>query len=80
MDAVAVAPNDSPKAVRRFVTLVAGFVPHLHWVWFVHLAIDGVLGVYVSRLLRYKREEMERRLQAEMFPAEEPPAQNVSSL
>jgi hypothetical protein len=62
------------------VTLVAGFVPHLHWMWFVHLAVDGALGIYVTRLLRYKREELERRDKVEVLPAEEHPAQNVSSL
>lgn len=62
------------------VTLIAGFIPHLRWMWFVHLAVDGALGIYVSRLLRYKREEQERRDKVEVLPAEEPPAQNVSSL
>jgi hypothetical protein len=66
--------------VAAGVTLIAGFIPHLHWVWFVHLAIDGALGFYVSRLLRYKREERERREKVETLPAEAPPAQNVSSL
>jgi hypothetical protein len=42
------------------VTFLAGFVPQLRWMWFVHLAVDGALGFYVTRLLRYKREEQER--------------------
>ena len=62
------------------ITLLAGFIPHLHWMWFVHLAVDGALGIYVTRLLRYKREEQERREKVETLPLEEPPAQNVSSL
>jgi hypothetical protein len=64
------------------VTLIAGFIPHLHWLWFVHLAFDGALGIYVSRLLRYKREELERREKVETIPSalEEPTQQSVSSL
>ena len=42
------------------VTFIAGFVPGLHWIWFVFLASLGALGIYVTRLLRYKREEQER--------------------
>ena len=42
------------------VTFLAGFVPALRWMWFVHLAVDGALGFYVTRLLRYKRDEQGR--------------------
>ena len=42
------------------VTFIAGFIPGLHWIWFVFLASVGLLGIYVTRLLRYKREEQER--------------------
>lgn len=64
------------------ITLLAGFIPHLRWMWFVHLAVDGVIGMYVSRLLRYKREETERREKVTALPAEsvDEPTANVSSL
>ena len=62
------------------ITLLLGFVPQLRWMWFVHLAVDGALGIYVSRLLRYKREEQERREKVATLPAEEPPTSHVSSL
>ena len=64
------------------ITFVAGFIPHLHWMWFVHLAVDGALGMYVSRLLRYKREGMERREKVTELPSDsaEEPTANVSSL
>jgi hypothetical protein len=65
------------------ITLIAGFIPALRWVWFVHLAIDASLGLYISRLLKYKREELERRLPAEpeaILPAEPEPPKQVSSL
>lgn len=62
------------------ITFLAGFVPHLRWMWFVHIAVDGALGMYVARLLRYKREELERKDKVTELPAEsEEPAQNVSS-
>ena len=66
------------------ITLLLGFVPHLRWIWFVQLGVDAALGFYVTRLLRYKREELERREKVEPLSAEgslatEPPA-NVSSL
>ncbi len=62
------------------ITLLAGFIPNLRWMWFVHVAVDGVLGMYVTRLLRYKREEMERREKVSELPTEtEQPTQNVSS-
>jgi hypothetical protein len=41
-------------------TFILGFVPALRWMWFVHLAVDGIIGFYVSRLLRWKRDELER--------------------
>ncbi|MGH2785085.1 MAG: hypothetical protein ACRDJ1_07470 [Actinomycetota bacterium] len=41
------------------VTLVLGFVPALRWMWFVHLAVDAGIGLYVARLLRWKRDEEE---------------------
>ena len=52
------------------ITLIAGFVPALRWMWFVHLAVDGVLGFYITRLLRHKRDEMERRVKVEPLIAE----------
>jgi type III secretory pathway component EscV len=62
------------------ITLLAGFIPHLRWIWFVHLAVDGVFGMYISRLLRYKREEQERKEKVAELPTETvEPAQNVSS-
>lgn len=42
------------------LTFIAGFLPSLRWVWFVHLAVDASIGFYVIRLLKYKREEAER--------------------
>ncbi len=62
------------------VTLVAGFVPQLRWMWFVHLAVDGVLGIYITRLLRYKREEQERAEKVtDISMTEVPPAERASS-
>jgi hypothetical protein len=62
------------------VTLAAGFVPQLRWMWFVHLAVDGALGIYVTRLLRYKREEQERAEKvADISVTESPPAERASS-
>ena len=62
------------------ITFLAGFIPNLRWMWFVHIAVDGALGMYVARLLRYKREEMERQEKVTELPAEaDEPAQNVSS-
>ena len=42
------------------ITLVLGFVPALRWMWFVHLAVDAGIGLYVARLLRWKHDEEER--------------------
>ncbi|MEX2554794.1 MAG: hypothetical protein WEB06_04080 [Actinomycetota bacterium] len=53
-------------------TLMLGFVPALRWMWFVHLAIDGIIGFYVSRLLRWKRDELERQRVVTPLPAEIP--------
>jgi hypothetical protein len=62
------------------VTLVAGFVPQLRWMWFVHLAVDGLLGMYVTRLLRYKRDEQERAEKVTEIPATDaPPEERASS-
>src|SRR5438552_15876747 len=62
------------------LTLVLGFVPGLHWMWFVHLAVDGTIGFYVARLLRYKHERAEQREKVTTIPTEEPPTKQVSSL
>lgn len=62
------------------ITFLAGFIPHLRWIWFVHLAVDAALGFYISRLLSYKRDERERREKVAPLPSEETPAQQVSSL
>ncbi len=63
------------------ITFLAGFVPQLRWMWFVHLAVDGVLGIYVTRLLRYKRAEQERVEKVTDISADEhlPPAERASS-
>jgi len=63
------------------ITLIAGFLPGLHWIWFVHLAVDGVLGIYVTRLLRYKRDQQERVEKVTDISTEEglPPAERASS-
>jgi hypothetical protein len=42
------------------VTFLLGFVPGLRWMWLVHLGVDGILGLYISRLLKWKRDEQER--------------------
>lgn len=39
------------------LSFVAGFVPQLRWAWFLHLAADAALGLYVWRLLSLKRQE-----------------------
>ena len=54
------------------ITLALGFVPALRWMWFVQLGVDGMLGFYVSRLLRWKRDEEERSRVVTPLPAEEP--------
>ena len=56
------------------VTLVLGFVPALRWMWLVHLAVDGLLGFYVTRLLRWKRDEDERARVVTPLPTEQPVA------
>lgn len=43
-------------------TLVAGLVPGLHWVLFLHLAADATLAFYVAQLLQWKRTEVEEDL------------------
>jgi hypothetical protein len=62
------------------ITFIAGFIPALRWVWFVHLAIDGALGFYVTRLLKYKREEAERHEKVQPLTAEIEQHQQASSL
>ena len=54
-------------------TFLLGFVPGIRWMWFVHLAVDGVLGFYVLRLLRWKRDEEERARVVTPLPAEQAP-------
>lgn len=54
------------------LTLVLGFVPALRWIWFVQLAIDGAIGFYVAQLLRWKRDEEERKRVVTPLPAEMP--------
>jgi hypothetical protein len=54
------------------ITLALGFVPALRWMWFVHVGIDGIVGFYVARLLRWKRDEEERSRVVTPLPAEEP--------
>ncbi|HEX9697044.1 MAG TPA: hypothetical protein VGB64_12130 [Actinomycetota bacterium] len=41
------------------LSFVAGFVPALRWMWFVNLAADTALSLYIWRLLRIKRTEAE---------------------
>lgn len=36
------------------ITLALGFMPALRWVWFINLAADAALSLYVWRLLRLK--------------------------
>jgi hypothetical protein len=63
------------------ITFLAGFIPQLRWMWFVHLAVDGVIGIYVTRLLGYKRAEHERTEKVTDISIEEglPPAEKASS-
>ncbi len=56
-------------------TLVLGFVPALRWMFFVHLAVDAVLGLYVARLLRWKRDEEQRARVVTSLPTEQPVAE-----
>lgn len=42
-------------------TFVLGLVPPLRAVLWLHLACDAALGVYVWRLLQWKREEAQRQ-------------------
>lgn len=47
------------------VTLPLGAVPSLRWVWFLNLAADAALGLYIWRLLQWKREEASRPVVSE---------------
>jgi hypothetical protein len=58
--------------VAAGVTLALGLLPALRWMLFVHLAIDGLLGFYVARLLRWKRDEEERARVVTPLPTEQP--------
>lgn len=49
-------------------TLVIGLIPGLRWFLLLHVIVDVALGVYVGRLLQWKREE-----QGEALPAAAPP-------
>jgi hypothetical protein len=62
------------------ITFLAGFIPHLRWMWFVHLGVDGALGFYITRLLGYKRQQQERRRHIGAPAGDEEPVQHVSSL
>ena len=90
---VTAPPRRSSRVVRRrrqnferllalaAITFIAGFIPQLRWVWFVHLAVDGALAFYVARLLRYKRQAEERKDKVAMLAGdEEPVPQQASSL
>jgi hypothetical protein len=58
------------------ITFILGFLPGLRWIWFVHLAVDGALGFYITRLLRWKRDEQERaRVVTPIAPVEPPAAE-----
>jgi hypothetical protein len=62
------------------ITFIVGFLPGLHWVWFVFLASLGALGIYITRLLRYKRDEQERAEKVtDISETGLPPAEKVSS-
>jgi len=54
------------------VTLVVGLVPALRWMLFVHLAVDAIIGLYVARLLRWKRDEDQRARVVTQLPTEQP--------
>lgn len=58
--------------VTAAVTFLIGIVPGLRWMWFVHLAVDAVIGFYVLRLLRWKRDEEERARIVMPLPTDEP--------
>jgi hypothetical protein len=54
------------------VTFLLGIVPALRWMWFVHLAVDLVLGLYVARLRKWKRDGQARAAGGHALPVEEP--------
>ncbi|MGH2829933.1 MAG: hypothetical protein ACRDJM_05570 [Actinomycetota bacterium] len=74
------APKRRARVIQRrrrmFVRLVAvalltlplGAVPSLRWVWFVQLATDATLGLYVWRLLQWKRDEAAQAEPAHLVP------------
>jgi hypothetical protein len=62
------------------ITFILGFVPAMRWIWFVHLAVDGALGFYITRLLRWKRDEQERaRVVTPIAPAESSAAEQPAA-
>lgn len=53
------------------VSLVLAFVPRLGWMIWVHLATDAAVGMYVWRLLVYKRRERQRAAVVTELPSAE---------
>ncbi|GAC1413968.1 MAG: hypothetical protein NVSMB57_09510 [Actinomycetota bacterium] len=37
------------------LTLAIGFIPPLRWVWYLNITSDALLGLYIWRLLEWKR-------------------------
>lgn len=64
--------NFERLAVLAILTFAIGIAPALRWMWFVHLAVDAALGLYVSRLLKWKRDEQERLRIVAPLPTEHP--------
>jgi hypothetical protein len=46
-------------------TLIVGLIPGVHWLLIVNLGVDIALGLYISQLRKWKREE------ADFVPAEQ---------
>jgi hypothetical protein len=42
------------------LTLIVGLIPPLRWLLVAHLAADVALGLYVWRLIEWKKREIER--------------------
>lgn len=54
--------------ITMAVTLAAGALPALRWLWAVHLALDLGFGAYVSGLRRLRRLALERAAKVRYLP------------
>ncbi|MCA1831688.1 MAG: hypothetical protein ABR548_14200 [Actinomycetota bacterium] len=53
-------------------TLVLGLIPPLRWLLLANLAADLMVGVYVWRLLEWKKREAERARKVTLIEADSP--------